>query len=179
MEELRLFTALKVPAEISESLANLPHTLEKAKWLTPIDHHITLRYLGNVQRTHITDLTKRLSAIRKNKINIELQGLNLFNLKKQTILWASVASTRKITDLAAQINANIESLGFEMPTKPYTPHVTLARVPGFTPKIEEYISKYGRQIKANWKAHSFDLYESKENPENTNKYNILEEFQLN
>ncbi len=46
----RLFTALAVPPEIAEALAVYRGGLPGARWVEPADFHVTLRFLGDVER---------------------------------------------------------------------------------------------------------------------------------
>ena len=44
----RLFTALEIPSEIGQSLALLRGGLPGARWITPENYHLTLRFIGDI-----------------------------------------------------------------------------------------------------------------------------------
>lgn len=174
---VRLFTALPVPAGTREVLQSLPRSGLDASWTPPDDLHITLRYLGPVPEDNLPAIGEALARVRRPSFHVEVQGLGTFNSGRQPVLWAAVQSARKLTALAGDINEVLAPLGFEMPNKPFTPHITLARLK--QPKgLESWIGKHGSRVSARWQAESFTLYLSAEPDEQSRRYRALATWPL-
>ncbi len=170
--------ALPVPPAAHRTLQALPRRgLNAPYWTAPDDLHITLRFLGDIPATQEQAITDRLADIKRPAFTIEVAGLDTFHLRRQTILWAAVQSTRKLTALAATINETVEPLGFDMPVKPYIPHITLARLKP-APGLAAYISRYEKTVKTRWRADSFTLFRSGQPDKNDNCYKVLTTFPL-
>ena len=52
----RLFTALEIPASIGDSLAFLRGGLPGARWISPENYHITLRFIGDIDDSLARDI---------------------------------------------------------------------------------------------------------------------------
>jgi 2'-5' RNA ligase len=155
----RLFAALPVPDSFAAKIAALPRRQLDAEWVPPEDLHITLRFLGEVEEGKAEEVRAALASIRKQPFPVEIEGLGAFHKKQGSVLWAGIASTRKLTALAADINLAVERLGFEMPRIPYVPHITLARLKSAR-GIDAYIEAQGRRLRHSWQAEGFALMES-------------------
>lgn len=168
---IRLFVALPVPAPVSERLQALPRKGLDAHWTAADDLHITLRFLGEVQPGLLPAIGEALAKVRRPAFHVEMQGLGTFS-GRRPVLWAAVQSTRKLTALAGDINEVLAPLGFEMPNKPFRPHITLARLQ--QPKgLESWISRHEKSVSASWQAVAFGLYRSAEPDERRNRYTRL------
>lgn len=173
----RLFIALPVSPALKEQLCALPHKGLEARWTHPDDLHITLRFLGDIPAGQADEIRNLLPRIRRPSFNIEVAGMDYFQTGRQVILWAAVRSTRKLTALAADINEIMAPLGFEMPNKPYVPHVTIARMKR-PAGLERYIGQHGAHIKDSWTAEEFALYRSAAPDEKGSRYSKLKTYFL-
>ena len=158
-ETKRLFVALKVPGALKKQFAALARKDIKARWQMDDDLHITLRFLGDVPVSQIDDIEQALSRVRKAPFHVHVDGLDAFHKKRQSILYGRVTSSKKLTSLVAEINEKLQDVGFEMPTRPYIPHVTLGRVNNAR-GLDQYVAKSGRALRAEWEATEFCLMES-------------------
>jgi 2'-5' RNA ligase len=154
---MRLFAALPVPESFAAKIAALPRKIPGAVWAPPEDLHITLRFLGEVEENKAAQIAESLARIARPPFTVEIEGLGVFHKKSGSVLWAKVASARKLTALAADINAAVEKLGFEMPRIPYVPHITLARLKTAR-GLDACIS--GQGVRHSWQAKGFALMES-------------------
>lgn len=176
---IRLFTAIAVPDDAARLLSSLPQSL-KGHWTPPADYHITLRFMGEPPAERLEDIAKALeSRVRRPAFRLEVEGLGRFDRRNETVLWAAIASTRKLTALTAEINESLAPLGFEMPSRPYTPHITLARLPGKAVSgVDDYIRTRKAGIRAGWQVAAFHLYASGTPGPQGQRYEILRTFQL-
>ena len=177
----RLFTALSVPQSFLQDFHNLNRKGIDANWLTPNDLHITIRFIGDVDVQQSHEIIKALSSVRKQPFHIEASGLSCFHLKRQTILYCPVTSTRKLTDLTAKVNESLVKIGFEMPNKPYVPHITLARLKS-SKGLDTFMKKNMKALRLQCKVTNFRLYQSSSQTDKlegkTTRYDIVKEYPL-
>lgn len=177
-KKVRLFTALSVPESCKEKLQSIVDRNIEGRWLHPDDLHITLRFLGDIPQDRLPEIQERISRVKRSCFHVEVGGLDIFRLKKQVIFWAGVQSTRKLTALAGDINEKLMPLGFDMPTKPFIPHVTLARLKS-DQGLENLIKIHEKTVSCRWQAVSFGLFQSTESEEKSIYYKRLAEYPLN
>lgn len=174
---MRLFVSIPVAQRLSYQAQSLPKSIKQANWIAPQEYHITLRFIGDVESHQLEGIQERLSAVRKKKFTVEAKGLDSFESEKKSILYAKIVSVRNIIDLAAKINEKLLDLGFEMPNKPFVPHVTIAKVNNskFLPK---YIAAQQGRIQAAWPVKSFTLMQSTQIHEQNQGYRSLQVYDL-
>ncbi|MET0369394.1 MAG: RNA 2',3'-cyclic phosphodiesterase [Methylobacterium sp.] len=125
----RLFTALAVPPEIAEALAVYRGGLPGARWVEPADFHVTLRFLGDVERPVAEDFLDCLAETRvRGPLTVTLDGLGTFGGGKPRALYAAIHPTTDLADLQAEQERFARRAGLAPETRKFTPHVTLARL---------------------------------------------------
>lgn len=125
----RLFTALAVPLEIAASLSVYRGGLPGARWVEPADYHVTLRFLGDVERTTAEDFLDLLAEIRfRGPLTVTLDGLGAFGGGKPRALYAAIHPTAELGDLQAEQERLARRAGLAPETRRFTPHITLARL---------------------------------------------------
>ena len=136
-EEIRSFIAIELPEEVQSGLARLKGELERTehtfvKWVDPRGIHLTLKFLGNVSFKLVARIT---SAIKEasdgiSPIHLEVSGLGAFpNLKQPRVVWVGIGGeVDKLVRLQQNIDSALTPLGFTKEERPFTPHLTLARM---------------------------------------------------
>ena len=136
LETKRLFIAVLLPVSITSHLENYQKELKKTgadvKWVESQNIHLTLKFLGKTKTeeiARITDTLNRLSAPQK-RIPVTLDQLGFFPAKKSPrVLWAGLNDkTKSLEKIALFLEEALAGLGFEKETRPFQPHITLARV---------------------------------------------------
>lgn len=137
-EELRLFIAAELPESWQQVLTRAEHDLEQAglrdlRWVRPEGIHLTLKFLGEAGRHLLPDLSEAMTRAAAGVAPFELQlnGLGSFGGKgRARVLWAGLAGE---IDLLRRLHAAVDTataqIGFAREVRPYSPHLTLARVP--------------------------------------------------
>ena len=128
---MRLFIALDIPAEIH---ARLTEYMERARLLAPNARwarveglHVTQKFIGHVDDSVVGKIKAALSTIKAIPFEVKFVGVGFFpNPNAARVFWAGVDGER-LPRLAANIDSSLEKLGFPSETKPYHPHLTLAR----------------------------------------------------
>ena len=118
----RLFVALDLPNGIRATLAALP--IDRATW-RPIPEqnlHVTLAFLGNRPETDVELIAPIIEAEHEGP-ELSLGNVRSFG----RVLAAEIAGP--LAPLQARVAKSLEGVGVYTPeTRPFRPHVTLARL---------------------------------------------------
>ena len=136
MEQVRSFIAVELPGEIKLAITRLQAKLKSGqfpvKWVDPCSIHLTLKFLGNIAAGRINEITGAMEEAAReiSPFSLEVKGLGVFpNLRRVQVVWVGVSGE---VDLLRQLQQRIESklapLGFAPESRPFTPHLTLARL---------------------------------------------------
>ncbi len=160
----RLFTGLEIPADVGFALSLKRGGLYGARWIDPENYHITLRYIGDVDRTTAHEVAGVLERFGRNPpFTVRLDQFGVFGGKKPRALYAGVEVNSELTRLQAAQERALQQIGLPPEGRRFTPHVTLARLKGTTP---EDIARFMAQ--AMWfepllfRVGRFVLYSSRE-----------------
>jgi 2'-5' RNA ligase len=137
MEPIRSFIAIELPAGIKLALGRMQAQLKsggggQVKWVDPDIMHLTLKFLGNIDTALVTRITAALEQACRGvrPFPIELNGLGVFpNARRVQVVWVDLTGeVEKLGQLQKNIDAVLTPLGFKAENRPFTPHLTLARV---------------------------------------------------
>ncbi len=136
MDEMtRCFIAVELPHDIHEHIEALQRQhapqLPSARWTTPHNCHITLRFLGEIRPRGIEAATAAMRAAARSAtpFTTTISGLGAFpSPEKASILWAGITDgSDRLAGMAAMIERSLVSAGFAPEKKAFSPHVTIAR----------------------------------------------------
>jgi len=141
--ELRLFVAIELTPALTAELAALQSRLRDAapglRWTRPEGTHCTLKFLGNLDATRAPAITRALSTVAPARYPRELAlgKPGVFDGRQgPRVLWCGLTGDLgALADLAKAVDAAMTPLGFSPETRPFAPHLTLARFPdGWSPE---------------------------------------------
>lgn len=149
MAQLRAFLAVDLSAELRgrvEALqASLRPRLPGLRWVRPESIHLTLKFLGAVERSRIDALCAVVASVARRiaPFSCEVEGLGVFpSTKAPRVLWIGAADrTSALGETVREIESAFEPLGFAPDTKPFRPHLTLARIKGDPARIAAVLTK--------------------------------------
>ena len=137
MEQIRSFIAVELPGELKQALARLQEKLKSAgsvpvKWVAPENIHLTLKFLGDINPGITGKITLELEKAARDThpFDIQVSGLGVFpDMNRVQVIWIGLAGElEKLGRLQKHIEANLIPLGFPAERRPFTPHLTIARV---------------------------------------------------
>ncbi len=136
---MRLFIAIPMAEAVSHELASVRAQLERPsdglRWSAPESWHITLQFLGNTRADQLACLVAGLRAIVSPLVPVKLEGLGFFD--RAGIFFAPVLLSPELLALERQVVAATSPCGFLPETRPYHPHLTLARNRGQSAAIRQ------------------------------------------
>jgi len=153
MEQVRSFIAIELTDELKLGLDRLETQLKLSnqpwvKWVDPSSIHLTLKFLGNIAVGRVDEITKAMdeAAREVSPFHLEVKGLGVFpDLKRVQVAWVGMdGEVDKLGQLQQNIEANLASLGFTPESRPFRPHLTLARLRNWASNDER--QRFGQLI---------------------------------
>ncbi len=137
MEQVRSFIAIELPDELKLGLTQLEAQLKISKqpwvkWVDPYSIHLTLKFLGSIAIDRISEITRAMEEATQgiSPFHLEVKDLGVFpNSKQVQVAWVGISGEiDKLSQLQQHLESNLARLGFAPETRPFTPHLTLARL---------------------------------------------------
>ena len=140
----RLFTGVEIPSDIGQALAMLRGGLPGARWITPENYHLTLRFIGDVDDVTAQEVASLLGRVRRGAFQLHLEGLTSFGGRRPRAVVATVAPEQALLDVQAEHERLMQRMGLEPEGRKYLPHVTLARLRDSSSlDVADYLSARG------------------------------------
>ncbi len=137
MEQVRSFIAIKLPDELKMGLAQLEAQLKMSKqpwvkWVDPYSIHLTLKFLGSIAIDRISEIIGVMEEATQGipPFRLEVKDLGVFpSLRRVQVAWVGISGeVDRLSQLQQHLESNLARLGFAPESRPFTPHLTLARL---------------------------------------------------
>ncbi|MBL6985829.1 MAG: RNA 2',3'-cyclic phosphodiesterase [Methylobacter sp.] len=155
----RLFFALWPDDETRQALLRLSRSIaaKGCKWVQPHNLHVTLVFLGRVDEDVASLLKQSVAGITVPPFELTFDNLSYWSRPKILCLTCRQAAPDNTMLLTSALTEIAENCGLQTDTRPYTPHITLARHARYLPdaKFEPIV----------WRAEAFCLVESCSEPD--------------
>lgn len=132
---LRLFVACELSDEVRNALSQVQDDLERAgaeqlRWVRPEGIHLTLKFLGDVEASLVDDVIEPLSeAIQPFAVRLNASSLGSFGGRHPRVVWVGLTGQmQELAVLANTVERALGPVGFPAERRPFSPHLTLARV---------------------------------------------------
>jgi RNA 2',3'-cyclic 3'-phosphodiesterase len=159
----RLFTGVEIPPDIGEALSMLRGGLPGARWITPDNYHLTLRFIGDVDDLIAQEVALMLGRVRRGAFDLHLEGLTSFGGRRPRAVVASVAPAPALLEVQAEHERLMQRIGLEPEGRKYMPHVTLARLrDSSSMDVADYLSARGYFRTAAFPVERFVLFSARE-----------------
>jgi len=125
----RLFTGIEIPADVREEIARLKVPLPGGgRWTEPSDLHLTLRFVGDIERAQAEEFADRLESIDLDAFELRLSGLDVFGGNEPRSIWAGIEDSAPLEALARANDRAARNAGLPPDGRQFKPHITLARL---------------------------------------------------
>jgi RNA 2',3'-cyclic 3'-phosphodiesterase len=180
---MRLFVGLDLPGDVVRNLEKLLERLRPAariQWSPPANMHVTTKFIGEWPEERLEDLKAALGGIApRAAISMRIRQLGFFpNERSPRVFWCGIEAPG-LAELAADTERATSALGIAAETRPYSPHLTLARIKerlNLEP-LHKAIAALPSTEFGSFEARSFFLYRSQLRPGGS-VYTKLAEFPL-
>lgn len=123
----RLFVAIRPPEHVRDLLIDAMDDSPALRWVGDEQLHLTLRFIGEVERPIANDIGVALDRVRSPSFDINVVGVGKFEQRNGGALWAGVHPKAPVGALAAKVERAIQQVGLDAEHRAYFPHITLAR----------------------------------------------------
>lgn len=178
---MRTFIAIEIPQNIKQKIYDAfkkEREKEKGiKWVEKENLHITLKFLGEIEKEKVKDIEKILDEIplKFKSFEAKLEEIGTFpDFKNPRVLWVGVSPREKIEEIFKFIEERIEKekIDVSKEEREFHPHITIARI-----KVKGRFSFERKKFGENFKINRIALFKSDLRPEGP-IYTLLKEVEL-
>jgi 2'-5' RNA ligase len=158
----RLFVAIRPPEPVLDLLIDAMDDSPDFRWQDEEQLHLTLRFIGEVDRPVADDIATALGRIRAERFQLRVKGVGRFEQRSSGALWAGVEPKEPVAALAAKVERVCQQQGLEPERRAFHPHITLARWKGRrTREVQDFL-ECGRGLASDpFEVDRFILFESR------------------
>lgn len=130
---MRAFFGLPLPEaqrkQLDLHLASCVAKAPEFRWTPAPNLHLTVRFIGNIERTVVEGIADRLDLSQPAGFELEMGGVETFKRGRLVrVVWLQVrAGAEPARALAAEVEAACAWAGLDPEPRPFQPHLTLAR----------------------------------------------------
>ena len=173
-----LFVAIRPPALIRQLLLAAMGGISGARWQTDDQLHLTLRFIGEVDRHLAEDVHAVLGGVHHAPFELALNGLGSFDRRcYPDAVWAGVTPHGQVKALHKKIDAALLRVGVAPDERAFLPHVTIARLRRSAGPIGNLLEEAGGLTSPAFTVDSFALFESDLTSEAA-VYSIVQRYSL-
>ncbi len=175
---MRLFVAIRPPAEIRHRLGGIMGGVSGARWQEDDQLHLTLRFIGEVDRHQAEDIHAALGGIHHPPFEASVKGIGTFDRQGQAkVIWAGVAPMEPLKALHNKIDQALARVGVAPDRRAFHPHITLARLNRSAGPVQDLLARMSGFATDPFAISGFALYESRLTPDGA-VYSVLERYGL-
>ena len=158
----RLFVAIRPPENIRDLLLDAMDDGPDFRWQDDEQLHLTLRFVGELERPLADDLAAELRRARAQPFMLRIAGTGRFEQRSSGALWAGVEPKAPVAALAGKVERACIAVGLEPERRVFHPHITLARWKGRrTREIASFLERTRGLASAPFEVREFVLFESR------------------
>ncbi len=141
-DTIRTFIAVKIPAlgESGRQLQQVLKSLAAMHWpvaaVLPNNLHITLKFLGDTPISRFEAIQQAVVAAVKDQppFTLQMEPLGAFpSVDRPSVVWAGLVGAEPLAALTERLEMSLSPLGYPRESRPFQPHLTLARIKGCPP----------------------------------------------
>ena len=170
----RLFFAVPIPDPARQQVASLMETVQssvgdgsaKIRWVRVEGLHLTLRFLGPTPVERVPELAAALATVASGiaPFPVTISGAGAFPgpLHPRTLWLRIEVGADQLSELAAALGAVAAADGSQLETRPFAPHLTIARTDGLrsAPEAAQALISAAETLEAPFTAERVLLYRS-------------------
>lgn len=152
--------------------------IDRARWQHDEQLHLTLRFIGEVDRHQATDIAAALGAVHHPAVTLKLDGLGCFDRGGRIeALWVGVKPRDPVRSLRDAVNRALARVGVAPEQRAFLPHITIARFSRRTAPALPLPPGLMMPMQTDGHFNSFGLYESNLGAGGS-AYTIIERYPL-
>ena len=174
----RLFVGIDPPEAIKAQILDLMGGVAGARWQTEAQLHLTLKFIGEVDRRTAEDVATALGYLRHPGLRLALSGVGMFDKRgRPEALWVGVTPKEPVKALHDKVEQALRTVGLPPEGRAYLPHITIARMKSLAAPLEPFMATHGGVASMPFDVTDFCLYESQLTRDGA-VYTIVESYPL-
>jgi 2'-5' RNA ligase len=174
----RLFVAIRPPHAIRQRLLASMGGISGARWQSDEQLHLTVRFIGEVDRHQAGDIHAALGSVRHAPFELSLDGMGSFDRRGVAgAVWVGVTPREEIKALHRKVDTALTRVGLPPDDRAFLPHITIARLNRNSGPIDNLLEESGGLTSPAFTVDSFTLFES-ELTSDAAVYSIVERYRL-
>jgi RNA 2',3'-cyclic 3'-phosphodiesterase len=158
----RLFVAIRPPEHVRDLLIDAMDNSADFRWQDDAQLHLTLRFIGEVERPLANDLAYALGRLRFPRFELRINSVGRFEQRSAGALWAGVEPKEQIVALAAKVERVCQRVGLAPERRAFHPHITLARWKGRRSReVADFLERTRGLATEMFEVETFILFESR------------------
>ncbi|PAU93360.1 RNA 2',3'-cyclic phosphodiesterase [Aliifodinibius salipaludis] len=169
---MRLFIAIPLREGVKRKLLDLRQPIDGMQWQSQEQMHLTLKFVGEVDKTTPSELRGELDNIVHPAFTMTITGIGYFPEGKQPkVVWAGVKENTTLQELHQKVEDHCEKMGIAPENRSYKPHVTIGRTKNTSKRtVTSFINQHKKFAIPDISVSEFVLYESKLHPDGARHY---------
>ena len=158
----RLFVAIRPPEPVRDLLIDAMDDSADFRWQEEEQLHLTLRFVGEVERPIAEDLADALGAIACAPFDLRIAAPGRFEQRNGGALWAGIEPKGPVAALASKVDRACQSVGLDPERRAFHPHITLARWKGRRSReVHDWLERTRGLASPPFTVDAFILFESR------------------
>lgn len=160
---MRLFIAIELPDDVKRELARLWVDIPGSRRIPTEQIHLTLSFLGEVDETAMELLTGELARIQVPEFRLCFSGTGCFpDRRRPRVLWIGLEPHARLKHLAAGVHEAVLACGITQEERPFSPHITLARLKQSPPReCDAFLDQNKKPKLPPLRVREFTLFQSR------------------
>lgn len=128
------FFAVRIPENTKLIMKNHIEKLQEkipfSRWVHHLDLHITLAFLGSAEpeKLKAAENYVKESISNEETFTLKINKLGIFGkVDSPRVFWADTETSEELAAIRKKVFSACERAGFQLETRPFKPHITLAR----------------------------------------------------
>ncbi|WP_413308164.1 RNA 2',3'-cyclic phosphodiesterase [Bacillus sp. 1P10SD] len=185
-QKTHFFFAVRMPEEtklmMKEHIEKIKAVIPFSRWVHFQDLHITLAFLGaaSPKKVEIAVSNVREALNTAKPFPLKINRLGFFGSSQSPrVFWADTEESNDLNLLRNKVFSACEEAGFELETRPFRPHITLARKWIGEEAFQQTLLEIWKELQAEplaFQANEVVLYQT--HLHKTPKYEAIQVFRL-
>ena len=168
---MRLFAAIDIEPQVQHRINRTQRRLKRdlnlsgqeVRWVRPEQLHLTLKFLGDVRDSAITQVCDVMTRTAREceGFDLRIQNLGVFG-RPARVIWAGCEVPPELIKIQTQLENEFEKIGWDKERRPFAGHLTLCRVKSAAAgrSLAKAVEAYADELFGSVSIDQLVLYES-------------------
>ena len=135
-DKIRTFIAISLPDHVLHGIGNVQASLKRSgfniRWVRKEGIHLTLRFLGDVTKDRVEQISSAISVAARgfSPFTLKGQGVGVFpDFSRPRVVWVGISGDLEVLhNLYGKLESQLKGIGFAKEKRPLKGHLTVGRI---------------------------------------------------